>query len=126
MAKDLNKKVAKDSKKNSKDKRHFSKDFKAELKKVIWPTPKQLLNNTVAVVSIVIITAIIVLVLDLGFEALNEHGINKLRSMVDNTTLNTQIDNTTLDETNNTTTENVEAQENNESVVNEEENSAIQ
>ena len=27
--------------KNKKDNRHFFKDFKAELKKVIWPTPKQ-------------------------------------------------------------------------------------
>ena len=35
------------NKKQSKDKKHFMKDFKAELKRVIWPTPKQLLNNTV-------------------------------------------------------------------------------
>ena len=33
------------NKKQSKDKKHFMKDFKAELKRVIWPTPKQLLNN---------------------------------------------------------------------------------
>ena len=39
----------KDNKNENKVKKHFFKDFKAELKKVIWPTPKQLVNNTVAV-----------------------------------------------------------------------------
>ncbi len=37
------KKEAKSNKENFKNKKHFLKDFKAELKKVIWPTPKQLL-----------------------------------------------------------------------------------
>ena len=37
----------KESKTENKVKKHFFKDFKAELKKVIWPTPKQLVNNTV-------------------------------------------------------------------------------
>ena len=54
--------------KNKKEKKHFFKDFKAELKKVIWPTPKQLVNNTVAVITIVLITAAIVFVLDFAFE----------------------------------------------------------
>ena len=57
------KKETKTNKKvNSKNKKSFAKDFKAELKKVIWPTPKQLLNNTIAVVTIVLITAAIVFV----------------------------------------------------------------
>lgn len=56
------------NKNKSKDKKHFMKDFKAELKKVIWPTPKQLVNNTVAVITVVLITAVIVLVLDFAFE----------------------------------------------------------
>ena len=50
----------KESKNENKVKKHFFKDFKAELKKVIWPTPKQLVNNTVAVITIVLITAVIV------------------------------------------------------------------
>ena len=65
------KKVAKE--KSSKDKKSFAKDFKAELKKVTWPTPKQLVNNTTAVVVIVLITAIIVFALDLIFENLNKY-----------------------------------------------------
>ena len=69
--------------KNKKEKKHFFKDFKAELKKVIWPTPKQLVNNTIAVITIVLITAVIVFVLDLVFETMNTYGINKLKQMVD-------------------------------------------
>jgi len=69
--------------KNKNEKKHFFKDFKAELKKVIWPTPKQLVNNTVAVITIVLITAIIVFVLDLAFESINTYGINKLKEIVD-------------------------------------------
>ena len=69
--------------KNKKEKKHFFKDFKAELKKVIWPTPKQLVNNTVAVITIVLVTAVIVFVLDLAFEKVNTYGINKLKEMVD-------------------------------------------
>ena len=40
----------KKSKKEEKNKRHFFKDFKAELKRVAWPTPKQLVNSTIAVI----------------------------------------------------------------------------
>ncbi len=75
MAKEENKKV-------KKEKKNFLKNFKAELKKVIWPTPKQLTNNTIAVITIVLITAVIVFVLDFAFEALNHYGINKLRDAV--------------------------------------------
>ena len=64
------------------EKKSFFKDFKAELKKVIWPTPKQLVNNTVAVITIVLITAIIVFVLDFTFEKLNTYGVNNLKKMV--------------------------------------------
>ena len=58
----------KENKNENKLKKHFFKDFKAELKKVIWPTPKQLVNNTVAVVTIVLITAVIVFALDAIFD----------------------------------------------------------
>ena len=69
-------------KKNKKEKKSFFKDFKAELKKVIWPTPKQLVNNTVAVITIVLITAVIVFVLDFAFEKLNTYGVNNLKKMI--------------------------------------------
>ena len=105
---------------NSKNKKSFFKDFKAELKKVVWPTPKQLVNNTVAVITIVLITAAIVFVLDLAFKTLDEKGIDKIREVIttnettDNTTTDenaTAEDNTTSEETSNeenTSTENAE------------------
>lgn len=71
-------------KKVKKEKKHFFKDFKTELKKVTWPTGKQLVNNTIAVITIVLITAAIVFVLDLCFEMLNKYGINKLKSAINN------------------------------------------
>ena len=78
--------MAKETKTNKdlKNKKHFFKDFKAELKKVIWPTPKQVVNNTVAVIVIVLITATIVFVLDVVFDLFNEKGINRLKSNIKN------------------------------------------
>ena len=51
--------MAKKEEKNIKDKTSFMKKFKAELKKVVWPTPKQLFNNTVVVITIVLVVAAI-------------------------------------------------------------------
>jgi len=105
------KKEAKAKKENSKNKKSFIKDFKAELKKVSWLTPKQLLNNTVAVVTIVFITAIIVFVLDLGFETLNKHGVEKIKEVI---TTNTTEENTEVvdDATVQTDDENETSEEN--------------
>ena len=75
--------VTKNDKKEKKENKHFFKDFKAELKRVIWPTPKQLMNNTVAVIVIVLITAAIVFVLDLVFEIANKQGVNRIKKFVE-------------------------------------------
>ena len=77
MAKETNK-----SNKENKEKNSFFKEFKAELKRVSWPTPKQLINNTVAVISIVLIVCAIVFVLDVIFESLNTYGVEKLKAIV--------------------------------------------
>ena len=69
----------KKSKKEEKNKRHFFKDFKAELKRVVWPTPKQLVNSTIAVITIVLVIGVIVFVLDMGFKLLNQQNA-KLQS----------------------------------------------
>lgn len=114
------KKEAKAKKENNKNKKSFFKDFKAELKKVNWPTPKQLLNNTTAVVTIVIITAVIVFVLDVVFETLNKHGIEKIKEVI--VTENTTMENTTPEnQENGTDTEETTEGENTE-VSNEENN----
>ena len=96
----------KDKKENSKNKKSFFKDFKAELKRVVWPTPKQLVNNTVAVITIVLITAAIVFILDLTFETLNKHGVDKIKEAI------TTIDNTTSEDANTTTENNTTSEEN--------------
>lgn len=80
--------MAKEAKNKKENNRHFWKDFKAELKKVIWPSPKQVANNTTAVITIVLLTAIIVFLLDLTFETLNTHGVDKLRNIVKTTETN--------------------------------------
>ena len=94
------------NKKQNKDKKHFMKDFKAELKRVIWPTPKQLLNNTVAVITIVLITAVIVFALDFVFESMNTYGIDKLKAVVDTSSDATNVTDTnqliTIDDVSNT------------------------
>ena len=92
----------KKSKKEEKNKRHFFKDFKAELKRVVWPTPKQLFNSTIAVITIVLVVGLIVFVLDMGFELLNKYGINKLQVNLQNIYSNTSETNTTSEETNTT------------------------
>lgn len=113
------KNVKGNQKDNSKNKKSFMKDFKAELKRVIWPTPKQLVNNTVAVVTIVLITAAIVFVLDLTFEAINKNGVDKIKEFVV-TSSDTTDEKATTEETNsdenvigeNTTSETSETSEN--------------
>ena len=97
----------KEIKVDNKIKKSFFKGFKAELKKVIWPTPKQLINSTTAVITIVIVTAIIVFALDMMFKTINEIGVNQLRSWVQsreetdenlNEDSNQEIDNTQNEE----------------------------
>ena len=72
----------KEKKENNKQKRHYFKDMKAELKKVIWPTAKQTANNTVAVVVFTLAIALIVFVLDLVFDFANKKGVVALQEKV--------------------------------------------
>ncbi len=64
MAKEAKNKAKKEKKEN----KTFFKDFKAELKKVTWPTAKQLATKTAVVVVLVILIAAIVFVLDYAFD----------------------------------------------------------
>ena len=95
------KEVKSTKKENSKNKKSFFKDFKAELKKVIWPTPKQLFNSTVAVITIVLVTAAIVFVLDIAFESMNKYGVEKIKSSIAVNTSNSQSANTSTNSSNN-------------------------
>ena len=124
------KEVKNNKKENSKNKKSFFKDFKAELKKVVWPTPKQLVNNTVAVITIVLITAAIVFVLDLTFETLNKHGVDKVKEAITqiegdtNTTENTNTDSSSNSEENTSSDNSAVNETNTENTTNATENTA--
>ena len=108
MAKENNK--IKEANKTKKEKKHFFKDLKAELKKVIWPTPKQLVNNTIAVITIVLITAVIVFALDFVFETANTYGVDALKSAIEsNKSENTVEDGNAVENTEGSEDANVEA-----------------
>lgn len=49
----------------------FVKGVKTELKKVVWPTKKQLINNTILVVVLVLAFAVIILGFDMILELLD-------------------------------------------------------
>lgn len=56
----------------------FFKGVKSELKKVVWPTKKQLINNTIMVLILVVALSIIVL----GFDMILEFADSKLWNMI--------------------------------------------
>lgn len=45
----------------------FFREYKSELKKVVWATPQQTLNNTILVAVAVVITSVCIGVLDFAF-----------------------------------------------------------
>ena len=110
--------MAKKEKKDAKQKSSYYKEMKAELKKVVWPTPKELVNNTVAVIVFVLVIAIIVFVLDFCFDNLNKYGITRLQEKVQSSfqTTNDSEDNNEV--SNETTDSETEKSENNESTEN--------
>ena len=109
MAKEVSKKQIKESNKNIKDKKSFGKDFKAELKRVVWPTPAELAKSTLAVIAIVVVIVVIVFCLDFVFESMNKYGVDKLKN-----TVQTTEDNTTTEENSeNANTESETTTENN-------------
>ena len=50
----------------AKIKRYF-KDMRGEMKKVVWPTKKQVINNTLIVLAVVLVSAIVICGLDALF-----------------------------------------------------------
>ena len=110
--------MAKKEKKEAKQRNNYFKEMKAELKKVVWPTPKELVNNTVAVIVFVLVIAIIVFVLDFCFDNLNKYGITRLQEKVQSSfqTTNDSEDNNEV--SNETTDSETEKSENNESTEN--------
>jgi len=102
-------KKEKDVKEKKQKNTSYFKEMKTELKKVVWPTPKELLNNTIAVIAFVLIIAIIVFILDLCFDNLNKYGITRLQERVQSSFNITEDESNVVDEK----TENNEENENN-------------
>ncbi len=48
---------------------NYFKEVRAELKKVVWPSFKQIKNNTIIVIISLIFVGAIIFVIDLGFKA---------------------------------------------------------
>lgn len=101
--------MAKDKKKTNanedKTKKHFWKDYKSELKKVKWPTGKELLSSTASVIAIVFIVAAVVIVLDLAFEGLSKLEVEGIESLQNSIVM--QDSNTTMNSEENLLSENV-------------------
>ena len=104
MAKEKKKKV--NVKKEKKNKKHFWKDYKAELKKVNWQSPKELFNSTVAVLVIVFIVAAIVILLDLGLDFLNSLEAKGIESLQNTITSQQTTDTNSVNSVGNEITEN--------------------
>jgi preprotein translocase subunit SecE len=56
---------------------HFFKELTVEIKKIIWPTPKTVFQNTGIVLLMIFIVGIFVFVLDSGFL----FALNKIMSV---------------------------------------------
>ena len=114
MAKEKESKVKNDNK-------HFMKDVKAELKKVVWPTSKQMVNNVTAVLVIVLVTAAIVFCLDFVFGAMNKYGVEKIKEHVqsNNQSQSQNVDNNDSNQENNGESNANEQNENSENNANE-------
>lgn len=52
----------------------FVKEVKSEMKKVVWPSRKQLVNNTLIVIAAVVIIGVIIAI----FDAIFQFGLFKL------------------------------------------------
>jgi len=105
-----NKKPAKKEQKNDSNNKKWFKEFKNELKKIIWPSKRELLENSAVVISMVVIVAVIIFVLDLAFKSLNDVSVEAAKSIKGEVTVSSN-EITESNETESTTTSE-ETQEN--------------
>ena len=88
--------------KNDNNKRWF-RDFKAELKKIIWPNRSELTENCIVVISMVVIVALIIFALDLGFKELNNLEVEGAKQIKNSITVSS--DNEVNEENSNTSSD---------------------
>jgi preprotein translocase subunit SecE len=46
----------------------FFKELKSEMKKVVWPSRKQVVNNTLIVIAVVVIVGVVIAIFDTIFQ----------------------------------------------------------
>ncbi len=71
----LNEAPEKKSKKEKKPKKENSfakyfRDLKGEFKKIVWPSKKQVINNTIVVIVAIVVVGVFIWGIDLGLAAL--------------------------------------------------------
>ena len=54
----------------------FIKEIKSELKKVTWPGKKQIVNNTLIVIALVVLVGLFIFILDAVFSFFSSNMIN--------------------------------------------------
>jgi preprotein translocase subunit SecE len=59
--------------KQKKDLFRFFKEVKGELKKVIWPDRKQLINNTITVLMACFVVGLLIWIADIGLKAVYDN-----------------------------------------------------
>ena len=72
---------------------HFFKDFKAELKKIVWPDFKSVMKNTGVAIAVILVVGIGIWIVDFGLT----QGLNGLKGLAEDkpaTTVSQQADET--------------------------------
>ena len=49
--------------------RRYFRELRSELKKVVWPTPKQVAKNTLVVIACVLVVGVFIWLFDLAFQS---------------------------------------------------------
>jgi len=60
----------------------FFRDYKSELKKIVWPTRPQVIQNTGVVIIAIAFIAVIVGLLDLAFGTGIINGLDQIRELI--------------------------------------------
>ena len=48
----------------------YFRDLKGEFKKIVWPSKKQIINNTIVVIVAIVVCGVFIWAMDLGLSAL--------------------------------------------------------
>lgn len=48
----------------------FFRDLKGEFKKIVWPSKKQIINNTIVVIAAILVVGVFIWLVDLGLAKL--------------------------------------------------------